>query len=132
MLDGQNIRLGISRDLGFSPENRSENVRRCAEIAKLFNEAGMISILSLVAPREEVRQKAAEVVGGERFIVVHLNAPAELCKQRNAGEREITDQALLNYEAPEHPDLVLQTDTTAPAECVAKIVELLEQKNVLA
>ncbi len=131
VLDGQNIRMGISRDLGFSTENRSENVRRCAEIARLFNEAGLISILSLVAPREEVRHKAAEVVGEDRFLTIHLNAPAELCRQRNAGEREITDQAMLNYEAPQNPDLVLDTDSTEPAVCVARIVELLEQRKVI-
>ena len=132
VLDGQNIRLGISRDLGFTADNRSENVRRCSEIAKLFNDTGMISILSLVAPSEDVRKKAASAVGDERFLVVHLNAPAELCRERNSGEREITDQALLNYEPPVKPDLVLNTDSTEPVECVAKIIELLEQKNILS
>ncbi len=132
VLDGQNIRLGISRDLGFTADNRSENVRRCSEIAKLFNDTGMISILSLVAPSEDVRKKAASAVGNERFLVVHLNAPAELCRERNSGEREITDQALLNYEPPVKPDLVLNTDSTEPVECVAKIIELLEQKNILS
>jgi len=78
-----------------------------------------------------VRAKAAEVVGNNRFVVVHLNAPAEICRERNAGEREITDQALLNYEAPVKPDLVLQTDSTEPAECVAKIVKLLEQREIV-
>ena len=131
VLDGQNIRMGISRDLGFSPDNRSENVRRCSEIARLFNESGFISILSLVAPSEDVRSKAAAVVGIERFVVVHLNAPAELCRERNSGDREITDQALLNYEAPENPDLVLETDTMDPSECVEKIVKLLEQRQII-
>ena len=132
VLDGQNIRLGISRDLGFSQENRSENVRRCAEIAKLFNQAGMISILSLVAPREEIRQKAAEVIGGEQFIIVHLDAPADLCRERNSGEREITDEALLQYERPIDADLVLRTDSTEPADCVAQIVDMLQQRNLLS
>ncbi len=131
VLDGQNIRMGISRDLGFTAENRSENVRRCAEIANLFNESGFISILSLVAPREDIRNKAAEVVGSDRFLVVHLNAPAELCKQRNAGEREITDQALLKYEAPDSPDLVLNTDVDDPTTCVNKIIQLLNERNII-
>lgn len=132
VLDGQNIRLGISRDLGFSAENRSENVRRCAEIAKLFNESGLISILSLVAPKEEVRQKAANVIGSERFITIHLDAPAELCRERNSGEREVTDESLLNYEPPAEADLVLKTDSMGPADCVAKIIELLDQKDILS
>ncbi|MGI9518637.1 MAG: adenylyl-sulfate kinase, partial [Pirellulaceae bacterium] len=131
VLDGQNLRMGISRDLGFSSEDRSENVRRCSEIARLFNESGLISLLSLVAPTEEVRNKAGHVVGDDRFLVVHLNAPAELCAKRNAGEREITEQALLKYEAPANPDLVLDTENQSTTECVASIVELLRQHNVI-
>ena len=131
VLDGQNLRMGISRDLGFSAENRSENVRRSAEIARLFNDTGMISLLSLVAPSEEVRQRAAEVVGNEHFLVVHLNAPADLCSRRNLGEREVTDPVLLNYEPPVDPDLVLNTDQLSPADCVAQIIELLQQRNVI-
>ncbi len=131
VLDGQNLRMGINRDLGLSVEDRSENMRRCAEIAKLFNESGLISLLSLVAPDEEVRNKASGVVGEDRFLVVHLNAPAELCAQRNAGEREITDQALLKYEAPDNPDLVLDTENQSTSECVASIVKLLQQHNVI-
>lgn len=131
VLDGQNLRMGISRDLGFSLEDRSENVRRCSEIARLFNESGLISLLSLVAPKEDIRNKAGQVVGEDRFLVVHLNAPAELCAKRNAGEREITEQALLKYEAPVNPDLVLDTENQSTTECVASIVELLRQHNVI-
>jgi bifunctional enzyme CysN/CysC len=132
VLDGQNIRLGISRDLGFSPEDRSENLRRCAEIARLFNESGLITILSLVAPSEQMRKKAAEVIGHDQFVIVHLDAPAEICRQRNADEREIAADALVNYEPPENPDLVLHTDSIGPAECVARIVRLLEERNIIS
>ncbi len=132
VLDGQNLRLGISKDLGFSPENRSENVRRCAEIARLFNNSGLICLVSLVAPHEEVRQRAAEVIGNDRFMVVHLNAPAELCAKRSVGERDLSDPVLLRYEAPLAPDLVLNTDQLSPAECVSRVVELLEQRNVIS
>ncbi len=85
VLDGQNMRLGISRDLGFTAEDRSENLRRSAEVAKLMNDAGLICIGAFVAPREDVRQRAAQVVGPERFLVVHLNAPLEVCRQRDQG-----------------------------------------------
>ncbi len=132
VLDGQNLRMGISRDLGFSPENRSENVRRSVEIARLFNDSGMISLLSLVAPSEEVRQRAAEVIGNDRFLVVHLNAPADLCARRNSGEREVTDPVMLKYEPPENPDLVLDTDRLSPAECVARILEILGQRKIIS
>ncbi len=132
VLDGQNLRMGINRDLGFSPENRSENVRRSAEIARLFNDTGMISLLSQVAPSEEVRQRAADVIGKDRFLVVHLNAPAKLCAERNSGEREVTDPVLLKYEPPADPDLVLDTDQLSPAECVARIIEVLEQREIIS
>ncbi len=135
VLDGQNVRLGLSRDLTFSAENRSENVRRCAEMARLFNEAGLICVMSLVAPSEEVRQKAAEVIGKQKFLVVHLNAPAELCAKRNAADRanadqEYSERELLKYEPPVQADLVLDTDKRSPQECVSQIVSLLDQRNV--
>ena len=75
VLDGQNMRRGISRDLGFTVADRSENLRRSAEVAKLLNDAGLICLAAFLAPEEAVRQKAAEVVGRERFLVVHLDAP---------------------------------------------------------
>ena len=133
VLDGQNIRLGISKDLSFTPESRSENVRRCAEMAKLFNESGMICLLSLVAPSEEVRQKAAEVVGSQRFLVVHLDAPAEVCQQRDAPEKSKTPGVWndgLKYEAPVQADLVLATDQKTPEDCVKEVLDLLRQHKV--
>ena len=72
MLAGRNMRKGISRDLGFTAEERSENLRRSAEVAKLINDAGLICIAAFVAPSEEVRQKARDVVGRERFLTVHV------------------------------------------------------------
>ncbi len=131
VLDGQNLRMGVNRDLGFTPEGRSENVRRCAEISRLFNDAGLITLLSLVAPSEEFRQRAGEVVGNDRFLVVHMNAPAELCAKRNAGERQVTDPVLLKYEPPARADLVLDTDRLSPAECVASVLELLTRRGLL-
>ncbi len=143
VLDGQNVRMGLSRDLSFSAENRSENVRRCAEMAKLFNDAGMICMLSLVAPSEEIRNKAKEVVGVDRFIVIHLNAPADICAERNAAddpsrtegdmeEIQASARGQLNYEAPESADIILNTDQLSPQECVSKIIELLSDKQVFS
>ena len=76
VLDGQNMRRGISKDLGFTADDRSENLRRSAEVAKLFNDAGIIVLAAFVAPDEAVRQKAADAIGRERFLVVHLDCPA--------------------------------------------------------
>ncbi len=138
VIDGQNLRLGISRDLGFTLENRSENIRRSAEVAKLFNGAGLICIAAFIAPDGKVREKAAEVVGSERFLVVHLDAPIEICRQRdNQGRYERAEAGELvdfpgvsaDYDAPVDPALRLRTDELSVAECVDRIVELLRDRN---
>jgi bifunctional enzyme CysN/CysC len=136
VIDGQNFRIGLSRDLNFSKEDRSENVRRAAEVAKLMNRAGLICLLSLVSPNDEVRKKAAEVVGRDQFIVVHLNAPEEICQQRNLSAKKLNpddvQETQSNYQPPTDADLVLETDKTSPAECVAKVIELLESRKFIS
>ena len=83
VLDARNMRRGISRELGFTAEERSENLRRSAEIAKLMNDAGLICVAAFVAPSEEVRQRVRDVVGPERFLTVHVATPLEACRQRD-------------------------------------------------
>lgn len=132
VLDGQNMRLGISRDLGFSDEDRSENLRRTSEVAKLFNQAGVICLMSLVAPKEEVRQKAKAVIGEDKFLVVHLATPVEVCRDRDQeGHYETEARAVPDYETPVEPDLVIDTSQTAPGQCISQIVDLLLQRGVL-
>jgi bifunctional enzyme CysN/CysC len=139
VLDGQNMRRGISKDLGFTSDERSENLRRTAEVAKLFNDAGILCLAAFVAPDESVRQRAAEVVGRERFVVVHLTAPLEVCRQRDAdGHYELADAGEIGmfpgvstpYEPPTAPDLVLHTDQKSVEQCVEAIVQLLEQRGL--
>ena len=141
VVDGQNLRLGISKDLGFTAEDRSENLRRGAEVAKLMNEAGLICIAAFVAPSEEVRQRAADVVGRERFFVVHLSAPAAVCRERDqSGQYTKADSGEIAnfpgvsaaYEVPQSPDLVLSTDTCPVDECVQRILALLSARRVVA
>ncbi len=136
VIDGQNFRIGMSRDLGFSRDDRSENVRRAAEVARMMNKAGLISLVALVAPNEEVRKKAAEVVGSEQFIVVHLTAPEALCKERNESAKKLKDDDLqessVQYQSPSDADLVLETDKTDPAECVSQVIQLLESKGFVS
>ena len=135
VIDGQNFRMGLSRDLNFSGDDRSENVRRAAEVARLMNRAGLVCLLSLVAPEEAVRKKAAEVIGEDRFIVVHLTAPEELCRQRNESAKTLDEDDVqetdVQYEAPAQADLVLDTENTPPQECVAKVIELLENRKLI-
>ncbi|MEQ1905399.1 MAG: sulfate adenylyltransferase subunit CysN [Pirellulaceae bacterium] len=132
VLDGQNLRMGLTRDLGFAEEDRSENLRRAAEVAKLFNNAGLICIVALVAPREETRLKAAELIGHDKFIVVQLEASLEVSRARN---KTVTTDAgpevETQYEPPAKPDLKLNTESLSPGECVAKIVELLESRRLI-
>jgi bifunctional enzyme CysN/CysC len=140
VIDGQSLRLGISRDLGFSAGERSENLRRGAEIARLFNEAGLICIAAFVAPEETVRQKAAERIGRERCLVVHLAAPLDVCRQRDtdghypradAGELTNFPGVSAPYEPPPAPDLVLPTHQWPVARCVDELVALLESRGVI-
>lgn len=141
VLDGQTMRLGISKDLGFTAEERSENLRRSAEVAKLLNDAGLICIAAFVAPHEQVRQKARQVVGPDRFLVVHLTCPVEVCRQRDDGghyaKADSGDIANFPgvsapYEAPQSPDLVLATDVLSVQACVDQIMELLTSRGIVS
>jgi len=141
VLDGQNLRLGISRDLGFTAEDRSENLRRGAEVARLLNDAGLICIAAFVAPSEAVRNRARDVIGAERFLVVHLTAPIEVCRSRDSmGHYRLADSGEIAnfpgvtspYETPRQADLVLSTDQTSVDDCIERIVELLDERGVLA
>lgn len=140
VLDGQNMRQGISRDLGFSADDRSENLRRAAEVASLMNSAGLICIASFVAPSEEVRQRAAELVGRDHFFVVHLNTPLEVCRQgdqaemyakADAGEISNFPGVTAPYDVPESADLTLDASQTDVNECVEKIMTLLTERGVV-
>ncbi len=141
VLDGQNLRRGISRDLGFTVDDRSENLRRTAEVAKLMNDAGLICLAAFLAPQEEVRQKAADVVGRQKFYVVHLDAPVEVCRQRDqeglyaaadSGDIANFPGVSAPYEAPAAADLVLNTAELDVDECVERVIALLKSKQVVS
>jgi bifunctional enzyme CysN/CysC len=140
VLDGQNMRLGISKDLGFTAADRSENLRRSVEVARLFNDAGMLCIAAFVAPDDAVRRKAADRVGSDRFLVVHLSAPVEVCRTRDTeGHYRLADEGeLVNfpgvsaaYEEPADPDLVLPTHEWPVSRCVDAVVKLLESRGMI-
>ena len=137
VLDGQNFRLGMSRDLGFSAEERSENVRRAAETARLMNDAGLICLTAFVAPEEAVRERAREAVGDDRFLEVYLTASLEVLKDRDddglyeaaaAGEANVPGISA-DFEEPESPDLVLATDSLTVDACADQVVALLRGKG---
>lgn len=119
ILDGDNIRTGINSNLGFSETDRIENIRRIAEIAKLFKDCGIITICCFVSPTREIRQLAKDIVGQGDFVEVFVDTPLEICEQRDvkglyakARKGEIKDFTGIDapFEAPEHADIVLKTN----------------------
>ncbi len=141
VLDGQNMRQGLSRDLGFDGADRGENLRRSAEAAKLLNDAGLICLAAVLAPEEATRQKAAEVIGRERFLVVHLDASVEVCRARDqeglyakadSGEIANFPGVSAPYEAPKQADLVLNTAELPVDECVKQVIALLGERKIAA
>jgi len=138
VLDGENMRLGLSRELGFTAEGRAEHLRRVAETARLANEAGMIVLCAFVSPEAALRAQVAEIVGGDRFLECHVSAPIEWCEARDesglyskARSGEISHFAGVNfpYEAPVDPDVVLRTVSTDSEECVSLVLDLLRDRG---
>jgi len=134
-LDGDNLRHGLNSDLGFSPEERKENIRRVAEVAALFADAGLITLVSFIAPYSDMRRFARERIGSDRFIEIYVKASVETCKKRDpkglykrAESGEIDQFTGVNapYEVPGHPDLILDTEILTLDQCVAGILELLD------
>lgn len=140
VLYGQNMRQGLNRDLGFTADDRSENLRRSAEVARLMNEAGVITIAAFVAPHESVREKVKEVIGRDRVLEVYCTAPMEVLRSRDrSGAYRLADEGKIAqmpgvtaaFEEPKSPDLVLETDEISVDECVHRIVELMKAKGYL-
>ncbi|MEL6635832.1 MAG: adenylyl-sulfate kinase [Bacteroidota bacterium] len=135
VLDGDNIRSGINNNLGFGLDDRRENIRRIAEIAKLYLHSGVITLNSFISPTREIRDFARTIVGPEDFIEIYVNAPLEVCEQRDvkglyqkARRGEIKGFTGIDspYEAPEQPALEIRTDQLSLEESVARIYAYLQ------
>ena len=140
VLDGEHMRRGVNQDLGYTVEDRSENLRRSAHVAKLINDNGLICLGAFVAPSQSVRNRVADVVGKERFFTVHCTANDSVCRQRDtkghyaaaeAGKLPNFPGVSALYEPPESPDLVLDTGELSIAECVSAVLELLKAVQVI-
>ncbi|MGB0883271.1 MAG: adenylyl-sulfate kinase [Flavobacteriales bacterium] len=144
VLDGDNIRSGISNNLGFSDTDRAENVRRVAEVSKLFNDAGLITINCLISPKRENRQMARQIIGSKKFVEIYLNTSLSVCESRDvkglyakarAGEIKQFTGIDAEYEIPNQPEIVLNTGELDEETCVENIInhlilnELLEVRN---
>uniref|UniRef100_A0A4W4H699 Uncharacterized protein n=1 Tax=Electrophorus electricus TaxID=8005 RepID=A0A4W4H699_ELEEL len=141
-LDGDNIRQGLNKNLGFSPEDREENIRRIAEVAKLFADAGLVCIASFISPYSRDRLNARKIheAAGLPFFEVFVDAPLDVCEQRDvkglykrarAGEIRGFTGIDSEYEKPESPELVLKTDSCSVNECIQQLLDLLQERDIV-
>ena len=136
-LDGDNMRHGLNRDLGFSPRDRTENIRRIAEVAKLFNSAGIFVVTAFISPYRADRAMARDIIGADRFIETHLAAGMDVCERRDpkglykkarAGEIKDFTGVSAPYEAPESPALLIDTGLLGVEESIAEIMRIVRPR----
>ncbi|MEJ7507368.1 adenylyl-sulfate kinase [Staphylococcus simulans] len=139
-LDGDNIRHGLNNNLGFSPEDRKENIRRIGEVSKLLADAGLITLTAFISPYREDRDRVREILEDGEFIEVYAKASVETCEQRDpkqlykkarAGEIKNFTGIDAPYEVPEHAEIVVDTETTSVEEAVQQILNYLEDKQII-
>jgi adenylylsulfate kinase len=137
VLDGDNIRSGINSNLGFSETDRIENIRRIAEISKLFLNCGIITINCFISPTEDIRETARRIIGDDDFIEIYVNAPLQVCEERDVkglysrarrGEIKEFTGITSPFETPQNFDLEIRTDLNSIEESVAKILSLVLPK----
>ena len=138
ILDGDNVRAGINNNLGFSADDRRENIRRIAEVGKLFVQTGIVTLACFVSPTEELRRMARDIVGGEDFLEVYVSTPLAECERRDvkglyarARRGEVKDFTGISapFEAPQHPALSIDTSRLGLGESVAAVVDLITKHN---
>lgn len=143
ILDGDNIRSGINNNLGFTNEDRYENIRRISEVSKLFIDCGIICINSFISPTKKIRKMAKDIIGKENFIEVYINAPIEVCEKRDPKGlyKKVREGKIKNFtgidapfEAPEKPDIELKTHKFSINECstlaLKTILPIIEYQTV--
>ena len=141
VLDGDNVRHGLCKDLGFSDEDRRENIRRIAELAKLMLEAGVITLTAFISPFQADRQLARELVAAEDFIEIYCRCDLAVCEQRDvkglyqkARQGHIAQFTGISspYEAPQQPELIIDTGRDNLSHCVQQVLDYLHQQGILA
>ena len=140
VIDGDNIRAGLNKDLGFSAEDRGENIRRIGEVAKLFVDAGIVVITAFISPYTKDRAFARSLVEHDEFIEIYVKCPLEICKQRDVkGLYKKAEEGIIKnftgvndpYEEPEHSEIVVETDKMEVDESVKKIISYLENERYI-
>lgn len=140
ILDGDNVRIGLNKDLGFSQEDRTENIRRITEVAKLFADSGSIVLTAFISPYREDRDKAREIISNEDFIEIFVSADLSVCEARDpkglykkarAGEIKGFTGIDAPYEAPLHPQLIVETDKHNIEMSAKIVVDYLVQEGII-
>lgn len=138
ILDGDNIRNGINSNLGFTPEDRQENIRRIAEVSRLFVDTGIVTLAAFISPTHQARQMARDIIGQEDFIEVYISTPLEVCEQRDVkGLYAKARQGLIPnftgisapFEAPVAPDLDIDTSKVTLEQAAQSVVQLILQRQ---
>jgi len=140
LLDGDNVRFGLCKDLGFSDDDRKENIRRVGEVAKLMVDAGVIVLTAFISPHREEREQVRALLGGDEFVEVHVDADLAICEQRDpkglykkarAGEIKNFTGIDSVYEAPENPDIYLDNGIKPLAESVQHLIDFLTNQGYI-
>jgi adenylylsulfate kinase len=140
VLDGDNIRHGLNKDLGFSPKDRTENIRRIGEVAKLFTDASVINITAFISPYRADRDSVRALMADGDFLEVLVDCPVEVCERRDvkglykkarAGEIPEFTGISAPYEAPLDPELTLRTDRHSEEECLSQLLQYLERRGCI-
>lgn len=139
LLDGDNLRSGLCKDLGFDPDGRQENIRRASAVAALMADAGLICITAFISPHRAAREAARQHIGASRFLEVHVCTPLSECEKRDckglyarARAGEVRDFTGISspYEAPEHPDLAIDTSRVTMDEAIQQLLARLDRMGV--
>lgn len=140
VMDGDNIRSGLNKDLGFSREDRRENIRRIGEVARLFVDAGILVLTAFISPYKKERALVRNLVRKGEFLEIYIRCPLEICKKRDvkglykkASQGRITQFTGIDdpYEEPENPDLTIDTDSIDVHHSIEQIIKLLKKKKII-
>jgi len=140
LLDGDNIRTGLNRDLGFSLDDRSENIRRIGEVARLFYDAGLVVLTAFISPLQRDRARVRELLPDGAFVEIFVDCPLEICEQRDpkglyrkarSGELDSFTGISSPYEPPSAPELKVQSGEETLEECAARVVDYLQDQHII-
>lgn len=140
VLDGDNVRFGLNKNLGFSAEDRTENIRRIGEVSKLFVDSGQVVLTAFISPFQEDRAQVREILEGNEFLEVYVECPLEECEKRDpkglykkVRSGEIRDFTGIDspYESPANPEVTINTSTQSVEECVQTVIEYLSNRKFI-